>query len=239
MIEYELLLSDGRTLQFQFDPARGHSGGGGGLPHWTLLEHRMCPGCPLAGKAARCPAAVGARDIIEAFQDVASTGQLLVTVTTPQRELRRHVDAQTAVRSMLGLALASSGCPELAPLRPLAIHHLPFADVQETLFRTVGSWMVRQYFEAKHGGTPDFGLVKLREYYDRLQVVNRAFFGRVEAAVNQDANANAVGQWFSMSALVSMSLEEGLEDLEALFAPPRNAPAAAEPPRVPQTAQNG
>jgi hypothetical protein len=238
MIEYELMLPDGRTLQFQFDPSRPQAASGTNLPHWTLLEHKQCPGCPLAGKVQRCPAAVGAKEIIEAFKDVASTGQLLVTVTTPQREMRCHVDAQTAVRSMLGLALASSGCPELTPLRPLAVHHLPFADVQETLFRTVGAWMVRQYFEQKQGREPDFALVKLHEYYDRLQIVNRAFFGRVEAAVNQDANANAVGQWFSMAALVSMSLEEGLEDLEGLFAPPKSVVDDFETSRVPQTTGN-
>jgi len=139
------------------------------------------------------------------------------------RSYEMDCDVQTALGSLLGLAMASSACPILGQLRGLARFHLPFAEFEETLFRTVGLYLLRQYFIAKDGGIPDFELVGLAELYDELQEVNRAFKRRIEAISPRDASINAVTLLASLSALVAMSLDSGLEQLRQLTRNPADA----------------
>src|SRR5262249_33669487 len=125
--------------------------------------------------------------------------------------------------SLLGLVMASSGCPILGELRGLARFHLPFAEFEETLFRTVGLYLLRQYFVARDGGVPDFELAGLGRLYEDLQEVNRALQRRMEGVSPRDASINAVTMLFSLSALVALSLEAGLEQLRGMVS---SAPSA-------------
>jgi hypothetical protein len=223
MVEYEFTLADGRVHRFLVgaDDERPITAE---LPPWTALTFHQCGNCPLTtAETRRCPAATDVFRIAERFADTLSYERAHVRVRRGDRSYEMDCDVQTGLGSLLGVAMASSGCPILGQLRGLARFHLPFAEFEETLFRTVGLYMLRQYFIAKDGGIPDFELVGLSQLYDELQEVNRSFKRRIEAISPRDASINAVTLLASLSALVSMSLESGLEQLRQLTRSPADA----------------
>jgi hypothetical protein len=216
MVEYEFTLADGRVHRFavgsdELGPVTSE------LPPWTLLSFSQCGNCPLSThETPRCPPAVDVYRIAERFADKLSYERVHVRVQRGGRSYEIDCDVQTGLGSLLGLVMASSGCPILGQLRGLARFHLPFAEFEESLFRTVGLYLLRQYFVAKDGGNPDFELAGLVRLYDDLQEVNRAFKKRIEGVSHRDAGINAVTLLFSLSALVALSLEGGLEQLRPL-----------------------
>ena len=57
----------------------------------------------------------------------------------------------------------------------------------------------------------------LRELYASLQLVNECFSKRIRAAAKRDASMNALVNLFAVSVEVSLSLDEGLQDLARLY----------------------
>ena len=160
-----------------------------------------------------CPAAVDAAPILDKFSHVPSTVRMKVTMRNAERVCSKETDAQMGLQALLALVMASSACPILGRLRSQAIFHLPFATIDETLYRTVGDYLIKQYFIMKDGGQPDFALTGLDALYRDLAILNVHFFSRIQAACTKDANLNAVVVLRSLSEIVSMSLDERLVSL--------------------------
>jgi hypothetical protein len=214
MIEYHFEIEDGPKLQFQvvLDRTCTDAIDAADHPLWTELDYHQCHNCPLkkAEGHRRCPAAVDLEDIIASFSNVTSYSLAQVRVVTPEREFSRNCEVQVGLNSLLGVVMATSGCPILSQLRPLANFHLPFATADETVFRTVGAYLVKQYLIMKEGGTPDFELKQLGTFYEKLVTVNTCFVERIRAASSMDANLNAVIRHDSFSLIVLFSLQDGL-----------------------------
>lgn len=231
MVEYEFTLAGGRVHRFTVGEADDRPATAE-LPAWTQLGFHQCASCPLqAERSPRCPVAVDVFRITDRFADILSYERVHVRVQRGVRTFDIDCDVQTGLGSLLGLVMASSGCPVLGELRALTRFHLPFAEFEETLFRTVGLYLLRQYFVAQDGGEPDFALRGLARLYAELQEVNRSFKRRIEGASPRDASINAVTLLFSISALVSMSLEGGLAQLREVLE--MGAAGETERPPVP------
>jgi hypothetical protein len=115
----------------------------------------------------------------------------------------------------MGLVMATSACPVLADLRVLAHFHLPFATREETTFRMVAAYLMRQFLTQKGPANLD-GLV---DQMDELRKLNTAFANRLRAACSKDALPNAIVQLFSLSMAVGDEAEDRLENLRKLFSP--------------------
>ena len=216
MIEYILTFDDGHSVNFKVDPERGPSvaRGVGAHPFWTQLSYHQCPNCPFQGSGeTHCPAALDIEQIVGVFGNVVSHQKVSVEVRTVDRTYLKQTDVQTAVRSLMGLCLATGGCPVLGQMKGPARLHLPFANVEETLSRMVGSYLMGQYLVSQQGGAPDWNLQGLSRLYADLQEVNIALKGRLDAAAEKDANINAVVLLTGMAMLVSFSLEQQLTEL--------------------------
>ncbi len=221
-ISYVFTMADGRSFHFEVHPDRPSSSPPDRLAgaEWTHLDFHQCPDCPLdATQHRHCPAAVDVQAIATVFSDIISYERTRVEVTTPERTFLKLTDVQTGLRGLLGLVMATSGCPVLSKLKGLAHYHLPFATVEETTFRTVSLYLLRQYFVHRDGGAPDLELRGLLAFYEQLQELNRAFQKRLSAASERDANLNAINSLFSLSAVVAIALEEKLESLRAELLP--------------------
>jgi hypothetical protein len=219
MIEYAFTLEDGSTHTFKVNPDREDCSRAPDTKHpfWTRLDFNQCRGCPLdATHHYHCPAAIDLKPIMETFQSVVSFANAQITVTADERTYSRHCDVQTGLRSLVGLVMATSGCPTLSRLKGLAKMHLPFATLEETIFRSTGAYLLKQYFIFKEGGTPDLELKGLHAFYEELQTVNRCFKRRIDAASEKDANMNALGSLIYLSMGVSFSLEEKLLEMRPL-----------------------
>lgn len=222
MIEYLFTMEDGRAFQFEIDPdaLRGGRGDQGDHPAWTSLGFHRCRVCELDPRRnSHCPPAVDIEGIAAEFSPMVSYERTRVVVRTPQREYAKECDVQTGLSSLFGLVMATSACPILSQLRGLAHFHLPFASDEETTFRTVGAYFLKRYFRRKKGESFDYALEELEDTYDRLQLLNMEFTGRMRAASKLDANTNAIIRLFLLSESVSTSLEEKVEELRRFLYP--------------------
>ena len=185
---------------------------------WTALEYATCPHCPLDAKNhPDCPLATSVARIVQRFDDVISYDELDVEVTTPQRTIAKRTTSQVALRSLMGLLIACSGCPHTAFFKPMARFHLPFADEQETMFRAVGTWLVAQYFHAAEGREATFDLAGLQDVYERMQVVNRYTAERLRAATRADASLNAVVLLDMYAQMVPLFIHSTLSEVRGPF----------------------
>lgn len=220
-ITYAFELPDGRLWTFKVELLRAEAGPEtrAEAPAWTRLEHERCSSCRLKPEShSHCPAALDAAPILAKFATLPSVCRLRVTAICPERICNVETDAQTALKALLGLVMATSGCPTLAQLRSQALFHLPFASLEETLYRTAGDYLIKQYFIARDGGNPDFELKGLDAFYRELGELNRSFFRRIRSAAEKDATLNAVVILHNISDLVGSSLEERLQPLHEAMA---------------------
>ena len=181
-------------------------------PDWARLEHCQCACCPLKSTDCKyCPVAMKMHELLAAFADNQSTERVRVLVKTAQREYAQTCDLQVGINSLLGLMMATSGCPVLAELGAMASFHIPFCTTRETLHRTVGSYLTKQYFVQSAGGDPDWELQQLKALYKVLEGLNQDFSKRVQSSIRRDAVANAVIMFFATSVVVASSLEQQLQ----------------------------
>ncbi len=185
-------------------------------PDWTQLSFQKCPHCPL--KSESCPAALSLTDVVSHFADIVSFERVAARVTVPERVYEQQdVAVQQALSSLLGVYMATSGCPVLAPMRPMVRFHLPFASELETIARATSMYLLGQYLVAQDGGTPDWSLTKLSESYQAAGQVNRAFAGRLRAAVVKDANVNALIRLDTFTRSVPDLIDSQMDELRFLY----------------------
>lgn len=217
-LTFEINIAGLRSPRTTIDP---------GLPEWTLLKHHQCACCPLkADEHPHCPAAIRIYRDLETFKNSPSIEQVYLTVETERRTYAQHCDLQSGLNSMLGLQMATSGCPVVGKLRAMGTFHMPFSSFGETLYRTVGAYLTQQYFEYKEGKHPDWDLEGLKTFYDELEQLNEAFSLRIRSMDRNDAVSNAIVMFFAASIVVAASIEDGLGEFKDYF-----TGKSATPPR--------
>lgn len=219
MIRYIFEFASGQRKVFEFEiKKKQKTEVVGNPPQWTELSINKCSNCPLNENSHKfCPAAVDVVPLIDGFKNIISHDRVKVTVVAPNRTYFKEVDAQAGLMSCLGLIMAKSDCPHLKKLRGMAHFHLPFASAEETLFRTVGTYFLRQYFMASTEKAVNFDLKNLEAFYTDLSTLNYYFLQRIRKACEQDANLNALVVLHTMSAIVENSLNEQLDMLKEIF----------------------
>jgi hypothetical protein len=219
VIRYRLDLPDGsqKTLDFAFDGAdfRLSNPAPADPPFWTELGFNQCANCPLSvADHEHCPAALQMVDAVQTLNALVSFDSVGVTVTQAERTIHAQTTAQQAMCSVLGLIMATAGCPWTDRLRPMARFHLPFATEAETVYRSVCMYLLAREL-AGANGTP--GFAALEELYKNLHVVNRAMSRRLGAATRSDPARNALALLDSYSTLLPAALECSLDELKPLF----------------------
>lgn len=188
-------------------------------PPWTALTFNQCSGCPLnAAETPHCPAALHLSGVIDGFTDLVSYDKVRVTVESEERAVSATLAAQQALASLMGLIMASSGCPRTAVFRPMARFHLPFSSESETAYRVAAMYLLAQHYIAREGGKPDVALEDLERVYNGMHAVNRGMAKRLRAASRQDAIVNAVVLLDVYSSLVPAAIHEILEEIKPAFA---------------------
>lgn len=185
---------------------------------WTLLSFQKCKICPLDGeKNKNCPIAYNISGVISRFTDFWSTEPVLVTVVTRERSYTKQDALQQGLRSLLGVYMATSGCPHMETLKPMARFHLPFATMEETIFRHVSTHLLGQYFDRVQG--KDFGIdfANIGEKYDLITQVNEGIRKRVRSIAVKDANLNALVILQIFGPAIQLKLKDNLEYLRYLY----------------------
>lgn len=194
-------------------------------PRWAKMDNHRCEGCQLdPAEHAYCPAALSIVELVERFDSIFSYSEVQVIVDSPERQYRAKTSVQRALSSLVGLYMATSGCPALAPFRAMARFHLPFASREETIFRAASSYLLAQYFKRKRGESADLDLDGLRETYDTIHHINMALANRLRDVSRGDANLNALVLLDLYAQDLPLSIDGNLDELETLF---QNDPPAA------------
>jgi hypothetical protein len=184
-------------------------------PFWTELKFSQCANCPLNSvEHTHCPSALQMAPAVELLKELVSFDTVGVTVTQAERTVHAETSAQQALSSVLGLIMATSGCPWTDRLRPMARFHLPFASEAETVYRSVGMFLLARELV---GAGDSSGFSELKDLYDNLHVVNRDMSRRLGAASRSDPARNAMALLDSYTTLLPAALETSLQELKPLF----------------------
>jgi hypothetical protein len=219
LIRYRFDLPDGsqRTLDFAFDPQdfRLRNPAPAEPPFWTELEFSQCENCPLSKtEHAHCPAALQMANAVETLKALVSFDTVGVTVTQSERIIYAQTSAQQALSSVLGLIMATAGCPWTDRLRPMARFHLPFAGELETVYRSICMFLLARELT---GAGNHAGYAALEALYENLHLVNRDMSRRLGAATRSDPARNAMALLDSFTTLLPAALDSSLEELKPLF----------------------
>jgi hypothetical protein len=218
-IRYRFDLPDGsqKFLEFTFDAVdfRLANAAPAAPPFWTDLKFNQCANCPLnAAEHPHCPAALQMTSAIEPLKALVSFDMVGVTVTQAERTIYAETSAQQAMSSVLGLIMATAGCPWTDRFRPMARFHLPFASEAETVYRSVSMYLLARELA---GTAQPHGFAALEGLYENLHVVNRDMSRRLGAATRTDPARNAMALLDAYTALLPAALESSLEELKPLF----------------------
>ena len=219
LIRYRFDLPDGsrKTLDFRFDPKdfRLRNPAPADPPFWTELEFSKCANCPLSkAEHAHCPAALQMASAVETLKALVSFDTVGVTVTQAERTIYAQTSAQQALSSVLGLIMATAGCPWTDRLRPMARFHLPFASEPETVYRSICMYLLARELDGADGST---GYAALEALYQNLHLVNRDMSRRLGAATRTDPARNAMALLDAYTTLLPAALDSSLEELKPLF----------------------
>ena len=183
-------------------------------PDWAKLNFQKCSNCNIDGNPVYCPAALSMANFLPAFADAFSYTKAIVEVETANRIVVSKTSLQTAVASLIGLTLATSGCPRTAFLRPMARSHLPFADQRETVFRSLGAWLLAEYIRAHGKGEKvTLSFDGLKDAYTQVSIVNATLAERLRSVVKHDAALNAIIILDTFALLTPDNVDGGFEDI--------------------------
>ena len=190
------------------------------LPSWTSLDFHQCPNCQLTIQThPNCPAAAHLVKLIEACKNVLSFDVLHVDIISPERIIFKGTTAQKAVSSLMGLIMATSGCPHMSFLKPMARFHLPFSSAEETIYRATSMYLLAQYFLKKQGIEADLELEGLAAIYQNIQIINKAMAKRLRGISDKDSAMNALVLLDIFAKTLPFAIEESLEEVRYLFVP--------------------
>ena len=164
------------------------------LPYWTDLKYHTCSNCQLLEQknVKACPIAVNLTEIIPIFKGAVSYDEVNVRVITKERTYESDCSVQRGLSSLLGIIMVTSGCPTMEILKPMVRFHLPFATIDETIFRSATSYLLAQFYRYRAGLTPDWEMEGLLHSYEDIQDVNVGMADRMRSVSEKDANINAV-----------------------------------------------
>jgi len=185
---------------------------------WTELKFNQCGCCQLdQNETSHCPIAINLEDIITTFKNRKSYEKVLLRVETPERVYEKDIPLQHGLGSLLGIIMVTTGCPTMSILRPMVRFHLPFATIEETIYRSVSCYLLAQYFLLKKGKEPDWELEKLAQAYEDIQMINVGMTDRLRSISEEDANANAVVVLDVFAKALPSSIVDSVKELEYLF----------------------
>lgn len=190
------------------------------LPEWTWLEFQKCPHCPLnPAKHPYCPLAANMVNIVKRFAKLCAHENLHLDVVTPERTISQNTTTQAGLGSLMGLVIATSGCPHTAFFKPMARFHLPLSSTIETIYRATSMYMMAQYYLHGSKKEVDLELKGLNEIYENIHIVNTSIARRFQVASMTDSTVEAVVQ-LDLHAMTFLGIsEETLQEIRYFFIP--------------------
>lgn len=223
IIRYKCIFSEDKTIDYEikFDsetceliPTERLD-----IPDWCRMDYMKCDDCTKhIEEYDYCPMAVNSIDLIDLFKDVNSYDIIDVVVETSERSyFKSKISVQQALGSLFGIIMVTGGCKDLEKLRPMVRFHLPFATMEETVYRSTSMYQLAQYMRTQHGLEPDFEMQELINTYDTIHKINVNFVKRLQMATGKDAHLNAVVILDTFAQMEPFGMRDILKKIEVLF----------------------
>ena len=188
------------------------------LPLWALLPFNKCAICPLSERDhLYCPVSANLAGIVEQFKNFLSHERVSVTVACEERFYGKETTVQGGLSPLLGIIMTTSGCPIMEQLKPMVRFHLPFASLDETIYRGVTMYLTAQYFRHQDGKKAEWSIDGLQKIYTEVGQVNQGFANRMRAAAKKDANVNALVNLDVFASMMTLAAEDTLSRLKPNF----------------------
>lgn len=178
-------------------------------PDWTKINNAKCANCTLKDET-HCPVALRLVKPLDVFQSHVSYKRADVEVTTEERTYKKESDLQDALRSLFGLIMATSGCPSMKPFRFMARHHLPFSTLEETIIRTISSYMIKQLYDVPPQITKADAIAHIESLFSTMQEINQSMAKRLKGTATGDSMINAIVLLNTNSSLIPIIVEQEL-----------------------------
>ncbi len=187
---------DARSIQTEIEP-------------WMDLGYHQCPNCTLSTEEhPQCPIAYNLNAIVKPFEDVVAITVVNVRASLREREVVKRSEIQDGLSSLIGLVMATSGCPILDKLRPMAFTHQPFATTEETIYRAISTYIMAQHLKLDEGQEANLDIEGLAEIYQKVSVLNESFTKRLDDFFeHENINSNALIILDTFATLASFSIE--------------------------------
>lgn len=187
-------------------------------PEWTKLEVSQCSNCPLKSEQVpHCPVAVNLSDLVTYFTDHLSFEKVEIRIESALRGYVKETDLQDGIQSIYGLIMATSGCPHMNFLKPMAHFHLPFSNVDEAVARTISIYLLQQHYLLEQGKTSEVSLKTLENNYAQVNLVNKGISDRFSQLKMKDSSKNGVLILDAFASLVPWALSDSFKNFEYLF----------------------
>lgn len=186
---------------------------------WTELKFNQCRVCTLkATEHQYCPVARNLSYVLLQFKDDYSYENVRVKVTSEQRVIEKEAPLHEGVSPLMGLIMATSGCPILDKFKPMAFMHLPFSNKVETIFRAVSTYLTAQYVRKINKLEPDWELTNFKEMYVKIKQLNSDFAKRLREIKGKDANINALVRLDMFAQIGAFSFsKDWIKRVESIF----------------------
>ena len=187
-------------------------------PDWARLDFQQCSSCPLnTTLAPYCPIASNLSSIVQEFGDLTGPDRAMVTVLVKERAYVKNCTLQEGLSPLLGIIMTTSGCPIMEPLKPMVRYHLPFANLDETVYRMISMYLMAQFIRGRSGKNPEWTLDGLYRIYGEVKKLNKDFGVRMKAAAKSDANIHALVKLNVFAVMVPIEAEKTLVEITDSF----------------------
>jgi hypothetical protein len=221
-IRYDYKFSNGLTKKFDLHLDKETlslvSEQGLDLPEWVGLEYKQCANCKLDKTLhPYCPVAANLSGITQEFSGITADDAVHVTVTVKERIYAKVTSMREGLSPLLGIIMSTSGCPSMEPLKPMVRFHLPFASLEETVFRMTSMFLVAQLIREQAGKKPEWRLEGLSKIYEEVKKVNKDFSQRMITAARRDTNVDALVNLNVFAVMVPLVAEKMLKEITPYF----------------------
>jgi hypothetical protein len=215
---YIIKLETGQKLTFEVQNRKGvppdqlHAYKG--VPDWVKLEYKKCKICPLiSSQIMYCPAAFELQDVIGQCSELVSYETVEITRESEEGSITTQTDLQKALFSVIGEKVFSSACPVMNTRQWTLDYYSILTTPENIFYRSLSSYLVRQFFIASKGGKADFQLECHIDYVEEAVYVFDRLLQRFRDVSREDASNNAVVRLVMMAQLLKIKRGKWMQDL--------------------------
>jgi len=212
-----------KSSEYQFDYSitlsdedYQHEAPAGEPPEWCALEYKKCPNCTLSGIwHTQCPLAVRLVPFVQ-LPSCNSYDEVLAEVELDGMTITYETSAQEAFSSLLGLVMATSGCPHTEFFKPMAWFHRPFSSPDETMYRAFTTYIL-SHFLHDNNRQAELSFDVLKMVYHNIHTINVHTASRIKNYLETDSAINAIVLLDLITKDLPIAIDEDLEELKKLF----------------------